>query len=167
MGNLNFDATDVAPNTAFDPLPPGWYAMRIIGAEMVDSDSAGPMLKVEHEIVAERHPDFANRKVFSRLCINHPTSEKAREIAQRTLSAIAHAIGKLKLADTDDLLGQAVQVKLKVRPADGKFDASNEVTGYRSIEESAEQPVAAAAPTAKPVAAPARPAAGSKPAWKR
>lgn len=166
MGNLNFDATDVAPNTAFDPLPPGWYAMRVIAAEMVPSDSAGDMLKVEHEIIAERHPDFANRKVFSRLCINHPTSEKAREIAQRTLSAIAHSIGKLKLADTDDLLGQAVQVKLKVRPADGKFDAGNEVTGYRAIEESAE--TAAAAPAAAKAAAPAaRPVAGGKPAWKR
>lgn len=163
MGNLNFDATNVAPRTAYDPMPPGWYTMRFTKAEMVESEKAGPMLKIEHEMDEHRHPEFANRKVFSNLCLNHP-NEKPREIAQRTLSSIAHAIGKLRLADTDDLLGQAVQVKLKVVPAQEQYEAKNEVTGYKAIEESAEAPVTAQQKAAAPAS---RPAANGKPSWKR
>lgn len=172
MGNLNFDASGIAPTTSFDPLPDGWYAMRIIESEMTGSDKAGDMLKLRLEIDESVHPEFANRSVFDRLCLNHPTSTQAREIAQRTLSAICHSIGKLQISDTEELLGQSVRVKVKAMPArtdatSGKsYDASNEVRGYKAIDEKVEAP--AAAPAAKPApaaaAAPARPAT---PSWKK
>ena len=112
MANLNFDATNINPNVAFDPLPPGWYECAIVSAEMSPSKSGDLMLKIQHEIDGDRHPEFAGRRVFNNLCINHQ-NQKPREIAQRTLSAIAHAVGQLQLSDTDDLLGKALTVKLK------------------------------------------------------
>lgn len=166
MGNLQFDATTVSPNTAFDPLPDCWYAMRIVGSDMQESETAGQMLKLELEIDENHHPEFANRKVFDRLCLNHPTSQKAREIAQRTLSAICHSIGKLQIADSDELLGHSVLVKVKAVPArtDEKtnktYDAGNEVRGYKALDGSqpataaATKPAAAAAPAAAPAQAP-------------
>lgn len=164
--DLQFDATQVEPNKAFDPLPPGWYFMKVTGAETVNSDSAGQMLKLTHEIDEQKHPEFANRKVWSNLCINHPGSQQARDIAQRTLSGLCHAIGKLRITNTDELLGCEVQVKLKVKQADEKYDAKNEVVGYKATEEAAApiavpqtsaaagKPTATAAPAAAPKAKP-------------
>lgn len=171
MGNLNFDATNVAPSTAFDPLPNGWYTMRIVGAEMAPSEKAGEMLKLQLEVNETVHPQFANRKVFSNLCLNHPTSQQAREIAQRTLSAICHAIGKLQVSDTEMLLGQSLQVKVKATPArvdqaTGKsYDAGNEVSGYKPLSENTPEHAGASASTGTATAAPA--AAAAKPSWKK
>lgn len=167
MGNLNFDASGIAPTTAFDPLPDGWYAMRIIESDMAPSEKAGDMLKLRLEIDESQHPELANRSVFDRLCLNHPTSSQAREIAQRTLSAICHSIGKLQISDTEELLGQSLRVKVKAIPArttpDGKsYDATNEVKGYKAIGEAVE-----AAPTPAATTTTAKPAATSAPAAAR
>lgn len=162
MANLNFDATNINPNVAFDPLPPGWYACTIVSAEITVSEKAGEMLKLQHEIDGDRHPEFAGRRVFNNLCINHP-NQQPREIAQRTLSAIAHAVGHLQLSDTDELLGKALEVKVKSVPAKDGYDAKNEVSGYKAIEG------AGITPTAKPAAAPATAPAttAAKPSWRK
>jgi hypothetical protein len=161
MGNLNFDASNIAPSSAFDPLPPGWYAMRIIGAELVQSEKAGEMLKITHEIDENQHPEYAKRCVWSNLCINHP-NDTPREIARRTLSAIAHAVGILNIQDTTDLLGLALRVKVKAMPAKDGYDARNEVSGYRSLAEGD----GGAAPT--PTSAPTKSAApAATPSWKK
>lgn len=169
MGNLNFDATQVAPAAAFDPLPDAWYFMRIIEAEMAtgNSEDAGEMLKLRLEIDDSHHPDYANRSVFDRLCINH-ANQQPREIAQRTLSSIAHAIGKMQISDSEELLGQRLRVKVRAVPArtdqkTGKsYDASNEVKGYKSADGDAPVAPAATAAAAKPAAA-----APAKPSWKK
>lgn len=173
MGNLNFDASNIAPSTAFDPLPPGWYAMRITECEIKPSERAGDMVKLRFEIDETQHPDKANRSVFHNLCINHPTSQQAREIAQRSLSAICHAVGKLQVNDTDELLGQTLRVKLKAVPArtdqaTGKsYDATNECTGFKSLSEDVDAPPAPASKPSTAQAQPAAAAASAKPSWKR
>jgi hypothetical protein len=175
MGNLNFDASGIAPTTAFDPLPDGWYAMRIIESDMAPSEKAGDMLKLRLEIDESAHPEFANRSVFDRLCLNHPTSSQAREIAQRTLSAICHSIGKLQISDTEELLGQSLRVKVKAMPArtdpaNGKsYEASNEVKGYKALSEKVEaSPPPSTTPTAKAAATTAPAATRSAvPSWKK
>jgi hypothetical protein len=139
MGNINFDASKVAPNEVPPPMPTGWYVMRIIGAEMDNENaSAGEMLKLEHEIDEQVHPEFHGRKAYANLCLAHPTSQQAREIAQGTLSAICHAIGKIHITDTEQLLGGRLQVRLvAVGPqerAGRTFDARNEVKGYKPVE---------------------------------
>ena len=148
--NFNFDTSSLPPADSFDPLPPGWYTMVISGAseqEPREGSDAGTMLKLEHEIDPAAHPQFAGRKVWSVLCINHGR-EQPRMIAQRTLAAIGQAIGKPKLTSADDLLGQSLSVKLAISPAKDGFDARNDVKGYRAA--SGAQPVAPARPTAAP-----------------
>lgn len=174
MGNLNFDASQVAPNTSFDPLPNGWYAMRIIEAGMAPSEKAGDMLKLRLEIDESAHPELANRSVFSNLCLNHPTSQQAREIAMRTLSSICHSIGKLQISDTEELLGHSLRVKVAAVPArtdatTGKsYDAGNEVKGYKALDEKVETPPpATTAPATKPATAPAASARPATPSWKK
>ena len=183
MGNLNFNAADVAPAEAFDPLPSGWYVMQIIGAEMADGNKpeAGSMLKLEFEVDEASHPDFRGRRAWTNLCINHQ-KQQPREIANRQLSAIAHAVDHVQLDDTEQLLGTTLRVKLAAMPArtdeaTGKtYEAKNEVKAYKSVkDETDEAPAAPAAPAKgsapakappKGAAAPAA-AAGKKPSWKR
>lgn len=162
MGNLNFDASDVPPAEAFDPVPPIWYLCRITAAGKKASERAGEMTSITFEIDGNAHPQQANRKLFTNLCIEHPTSEQARDIARRSLSAIAHAIGKTLLNDTDDLLGGELLVKAKVVPPKDGYGAKNECVGFRSPKEGEPAPRQAAAPQAQTAAAPA-----GRPGWKR
>lgn len=142
MGNLNFDASEVAPmSDSFEPLPNGWYQMRVIGAEMYTGQSAdaGEMLKLQIEIDADEHLKYSGRQVFSYLCINHQKAT-VRNIARRQLSSIAHALGVDSIDDTSELLGQPLLVKLKVRPAANGYEASNDVSGYAAV--GSDQPAA-------------------------
>jgi len=156
MGNLNFDATTVDPDTggSFDPLPPGWYQCSITAAELVESSNsdAGEMLKVTFEIDANVHPDHNGRVVSTWLCKDHK-KQQVRDIARRQMSAIGHAIDVLQLEDTTDLLGGELMVRLKIRPAKGEYDASNDASGYAAV---GEKPPVGSAPTKKPTRAPAR-----------
>ena len=55
----------------------------------------------------------------------NPTAE---EIAQRTLSAICHAVGKLQVADSEELHFQPLLVRVAVKP-----NGYNEVKGYKPV----------------------------------
>ena len=73
-----------------------------------------------------------------------------------TLSAICHAVGVMTPRTSQDLHDRPMMVKVKVKPADGQYSASNEVAGYEA--------------PGKPVAQDTAPAAASgaaAPPWKR
>ena len=140
MGNLNFDASEVAPMTdSFEPIPAGWYQMRVVGADMHvgSKPESGEMLKLQLEVDAEAHMKYAGRRAFSYLCINHQ-SNTPRNIARRHLSSICHALNKGELQDTGELLGAVLSVRLKVRPPANGYDASNEVAGFQAADSDAD-----------------------------
>ena len=41
MAQLNFDASTVAPQEAFDPIPAGWYPAQIVESEMKAGSKPG------------------------------------------------------------------------------------------------------------------------------
>jgi len=172
MGNLNFDATDVPPAESFQPLPTGWYGMRIIGLEMRTSSNAaaGEMLSGELEILDDMHPDYAGRKAHFNLCINH-ANQQPREIARRQMSAICHATGRLQVSDTGELLGESIRVRLVAVPAKDGYDARSEVRGFKALTDEAPEEAAKPAAAAEKPKGAAKPAAtktsGTKPGWKR
>ena len=84
------------------------------------------------------------------MCINHK-GISVRKIARRQLSSIAHALGVTVLDDTDQLAGQMLLVRLKVRPAANGYDASNDVAGYAAIDSDADTKDAEAAPKEEPI----------------
>ena len=59
----------------------------------------------------------------------NPTAE---EIAQRTLSAICHAVGKLQVADSEELHFQPLLVRVVVKP-----NGYNQVKGYKPLAQAA------------------------------
>jgi hypothetical protein len=102
MARLNeaFDATTVEPNKPLEPLPPGRYVVQIVNSEMRPTkDGMGQLLWLELDVL---EGEYAGRKLFDRLnLVNaNPTTV---EIAQRTLSAICHAVGKMQVDDSEQL----------------------------------------------------------------
>lgn len=135
MANLGgtFDASQVEPAGDFTPVPPGDYKVQIISSEMVATKTGnGHMLKLELEIV---DGDQAGRKLYDRLNLDNPNSQ-AVEIAQRTLSAICHAVGRMSVQDSEELHMLPMVAVVKVDPprnVNGKeYGASNSVRTYKA-----------------------------------
>ena len=123
MGNLgDFDATRVAPAAPFEPLPPGKYRVQIVQSEMrATKDGSGAYLWLELDVIEGEH---WGRKLFDRLNLSN-SNPLTVEIAQRQLSSICHAIGKLQVSDSPELHLIPMWVQVRVRPPKGEYDASN------------------------------------------
>lgn len=129
-----FDATAVEPQGDYSPVPPGEYKVQIISSEMVENSAkSGHMLKLEIEIV---EGDQAGRKLYDRLNLDNPNAQ-AVEIAQRTLSAICHAVGKLSVSDSEELHMKPMLAVVKVDPGrtvNGKeYGPSNGIKTYKAL----------------------------------
>ena len=138
MANLgNFDATTVEPSAPrdFTPIPAGKYAMQIVASEMkLTNDGGGQYLSLEHEVIDGEHK---GRKLWNNLNLKNPNPTTV-EIAQRELSAICHATGKLHVADSEDLHFIPMLVTVRYKPAgpdkNGVHrEAKNEIKGYEPM----------------------------------
>ena len=137
MAQLNFDATTVPPQDAFDPIPAGWYPAQIVESEMKAGSKPGSAyLAITLQIMGG---EYNNRKVFDRFNLQN-ANPVAVEIGYRSLSAVCHAVGLLQVPDSQVLHGRPLQVKVSVRPArvdpttGTAYDASNEVKGYKALD---------------------------------
>ena len=106
MASLNgtFDATEVAPAVPLEVLPPGKYLAQLIESEMAPTKAGdGQLLKLVFEIL---EGPSTRRKIFDQLNLVN-RNEQTVEIAQRTLSAICHAVGQMHVGDSerDDVKG--------------------------------------------------------------
>ena len=166
MGSLQsvfaggFDASAVAPqeNRSSDPLPKGSYVVEITDAEIKDTKNrSGTGLKLEYTVIDP--PEYARRKVFQFINLKH-TNEQAEQIGQSQLSALCRATGIDKLADTDQLFQKMLRIGVKIRAARDGYEASNDVSAYEALSDSAStmQPRPPATTAARP--------AGKKP-WEK
>jgi hypothetical protein len=164
-----FDASSVEPNAPLEPLPPGEYIARIVQSEMrVTKAGNGQLLWLDMEVLEGA---LKGRHLYDQLNLINP-NPTAEEIAQRTLSAICHAVGKLQVADSEELHFQPLLVRVAVKP-----NGYNEVKGYKPVKQTAAtgasthvaMPSRPAPSSASPAAAQAcpAPAANASAPWKR
>lgn len=131
----SFDASQVEPKGDYRPVPPGEYKVQITSSEFCQtSNGNGHQLKLEMEII---EGDQAGRRLYDRLNLDNPNAQ-AVEIAQRTLSAICHAVGKLSVQDSEELhmlpMIAVVIVKPERTGKDGRtYGTSNEVQTYKAL----------------------------------
>lgn len=158
MAQLNFDASRVEPATGFETVPAGWYNVMVDQSEMKPTnDGAGTRLNVRYVIL---DGPLQGRKLFQGFNLQNANAQ-AVEIAYKQLSALAHAVGHLQVGDSSELHNRPLKIKVKVKPAEGKYDEQNDVTQWKNINEQV-----GAAPAAAPsfAGAPAAPAGWSPPA---
>ena len=154
MANLGttFDASNVDPARPFELLPPGKYVVQIVASEMrVTKDGQGQYLWLELDVLEGEH---AGKKLFDRLnLINNAASTV--EFAQRTLSAICRAAGRMQVQDSEELHLVPILADVKIQPPKNGYGESYSV---RSL------PLERGTPATGPAARPAAPAQAAKPA---
>jgi Protein of unknown function (DUF669) len=157
MARLEFDASQVEPQAGFEVIPPGWYNVMIDESEMRPTrDNTSEYLQLRYTVIDGQ---YANRKLFERLHIAN-ANPVAREIAYKQLSAIAHSVGVLQVADSQQLHGIPLKVKVRIRKdPDGFYDDQNDVRDYKSMNEQTPSTNSAQGGATPPWAGQARPAA--------
>ena len=164
-----FDANDVEPSAPIEVLPPGKYEAQIVKSEIRESkkNTDNTYLWLEFSILSGDH---TNKKVWTNLNLWN-SNTTAAEIANKDMSAICRAIGRMQIQDTEELHFLPMMIDVKIKPA-GEFFASNVIGGYSAVGSAPATTSRAAAPAARPAAtAPASTAkASTAPAaapWKR
>lgn len=142
-----FDATAVDPSEArdFEVLPAGEYAAAIVKSEKRDSKSGGAYINLEFEIY---DGEAKGRRVWTMLNLWNANAQ-AVEIAQRDLSAICHAVGKLRVSNTEALHG--IPMLINVGQKTDSYGTKNVIKGYKPM--GAVPPAHQTARTAPPPAA--------------
>ena len=155
MAILNFNANEVEPSKAFDPIPAGKYVAVITDSEMKDTRAGtGRYLQLEFEIT---DGEFAGRKVWARLNIENRNPEAVR-MARADLSAICRAVNVLTPSDSADLHNLPLVIKVHVRKDKNTGEISNEIRGYESKAAFKPEPRQAATPvSSQTVRVPAKP----------
>lgn len=112
----------------WDPLPEGWYKAVIVNADVKDTKAGtGQYIAIRFDITGPTHE---GRVVFTNINISNP-NPKAVEIAQQQLSKITEIAGIAELSDTDQLIGEAMSIKLTIK-SDPNYGDRNEVRGYKA-----------------------------------
>jgi hypothetical protein len=169
-----FDATTVEPSKPIELLPPGRYVVQIVASEMrATKDGQGQYLWLELDVL---EGEFQGRKLFDRLNLvnNNPTTV---EIAQRTLSAICHATGRMQVQDSEELHLAPMTADVRVQQSKTEGYGPANTLRYLPLERPGQpQPspttrasgVGGAATSAgnRPSAPAARPA-GATPPWRK
>lgn len=142
-----FDSSTVEPSESRtgEPLPAGVYPVEITNAEVKElSKKNGHGLNLEFTVI---DGPGAKRKVWQLLCIVHE-NEQTQQIAQSQLSALCRAVGiNGVLEDTDGLFQRTLNLRTKIRPAQGDYPAKADVAGYEPFGAASAQ-----APAARPAA---------------
>ena len=153
-----FDATGIDPTTGYDVIPAGKYRAQIVESEMrVTRNGMGQFLWLMLDIIDGQ---YQGRKLFDQLNLVNSNPQTV-EIAQRTLSAICHATGKLQVNDSVDLHLVPMTIQVGVKPPKDGYSEKNTIR-YLVPEKAPVAPAYQAAPAASQT--PAAPAAAP---WNR
>ena len=132
MANLSgFNAHEVEPKSAFDPLPAAKYLVAVTASEMKRTKAdTGDYLKLTFQVL---EGEFKGRLLWTRLNLDNPNA-KTVQIARAELSAICRATGIMTPRDSVELhnLPLVVGVKLIKRTDTGELD--NRITKYEKRE---------------------------------
>ena len=159
----SFNANDIEP-ADFSALPAGDYSVLISTSEWKPAKSGGQYLSLTLQVLEGPHQ---GRFLWHNLNLNHPTAQAA-EIAQRELSAICRAVGRMTIEDSEQLHDIPMIVKVAYIPPKDQWPEKNQIKQWKPAGSAAQPALTPApAPATKPApkAAPA-PAPATKPAPK-
>lgn len=155
MPDLNLDLTGDTVLSSRDPLPTGEYPVIITDSTVKTTKNGdGRYLELTLQVTDGEHK---GRLLWDRLGLWY-ASEKAVEMARRTLKSITEAIGHPPAVAKSESLHDKPLIARVQHQQDMGYGPKNEVKGYRASSSAAPQP----RPTA-----PLPPSDGARPAWVR
>lgn len=130
-----FDATNVEPTKAYEPLPTGAYAFAVTDAEEITSEKTGNrMPRITFEV---QQGDYAKRTITAWFNIFDKDAEKAG-YAKAEFAGLLKAVGQANLKKLEDLVGKVFVGKVTVTKAKGDYGPGNKIKEYLPKEEWAE-----------------------------
>jgi hypothetical protein len=151
----NFDANQVDPSVALDPLPAGKYLAVISESELKPTKTGGgKYLQLTFQII---DGEFKGRLVWARLNLENK-SEMTVKIARGELSAICRAIGVMQPKDSVELHNVPLEINVGLKKRDDNGEFTNVIKGYAKKGGSG-SPVSGRAPVGV--------GPGGTPPWKR
>ena len=125
-----FSADDMpVSEKSYEPLPSGWYTASITAAELKNTKAGtGQYIAIRYDIIGPTHQ---GRIVFGNLNIRNPNAT-AEGIGRQQLGEIMRAIGIAKVADTDELIGGQLSIKIAIKVSE-QYGDQNEVKGFKAI----------------------------------
>lgn len=134
----SFNAEEVKPNAAFDPIPAGEYLVMITDSSMEKTKAGdGEYLKLTFKVLQDG--EYKGRLIWSNLNLVNK-NEKAVEIAQRELSSICHAVGVLTPETSEELHGIPFRGKVRVVPPSGGYPANNSISFFKPADDVEDSP---------------------------
>ncbi len=142
MANLNnFNANEVDPNFAFDPIPAGHYTAVITASEMkATKKGTGQYLELTFQVIEGEHK---GRLLWARLNLDNPDAT-AVKIARAELSAICRAVGVLAPKDSVELHNLPLVLKVDRKDRKDTGEPANVIKGYEKKGAPAPRATAAA-----------------------
>ena len=120
-----YDASQGEQMSERSALPAGDYLAAIARSDVGPTKKGdGRKVELEFEVLDGPHK---GRRFWTTLNLWNP-NPVAVEIAQRELNSICHAVGKLRVADTEELHGAPVKVTLGIDK-----EGRNVARGYRPV----------------------------------
>jgi len=151
----NFDANQVDPSVALDPLPAGKYLAVVSESELKPTKTGGgKYLQLTFQII---DGEFKGRLVWARLNLENK-SEMTVKIARGELSAICRAIGVMQPKDSVELHNVPLEINVGLKKRDDNGEFTNVIKGYAK-KGGGGSPVSGRAPVGV--------GPGSTPPWKR
>lgn len=165
MTEISFNA-DAEENqntkTPFDPLPLGDYVVVVDKAENKPlKNKEGWRLACELTVI---EGEYENRKLFHSFNLGYPIpgeageaqdkAKKTLQIARGQFGELVRGCGKVEISDTSEILNIAVVAKVKIRPANGQYEAQNEIKSFKSRDGAATTKTTADAVTKPKASAP-------------
>jgi len=159
MASLNnFDANQVDPSVALEPIPAGRYAAVITDSEYKPTKSGGgKYLQLTMQILDGEHK---GRLLWARLNLENANATTVK-IARGELSAICRAVGVMQPRDSIELHNIPLEVTVGLKKRDDNGEFTNVIKGY------ARKGAAGTASTSPTAPRPAMATNGSTPPWKR
>lgn len=154
---FNYDDTNLEPAQALEAIPAGKYQVVLVDCSDKTPTRAGTgfYLKFTFEVISG---EYKGRKIFQSYNLWH-TNSQTQEIARREVKALKVAVGLPDAKNPQELFNLPCTAKVKLIPAEGEYDAKNEIKGFTPKESpsygGAANPGSAA--TAAPAAAPTTP----------
>ena len=132
MANLQgFNAHDVEPKKAFDPIPANRYLACITESEMKPTNSGnGRYLELRFQVLEGEHK---GRLLWTRLNLENPKQQTV-QIARAELSAICRAVGVMTPKDSVELHNLPLLVTVKVVKRKDTGEPQNRITKYEKRE---------------------------------
>lgn len=126
-----FVVAELPEAATYELIPAGWYQATVATCELKPTrDGSGKIISMKLDILGPTHQ---GRCIYHNLNLINK-SEVAQEIGRRELGIIATANGLASVADSDELIGATLKIKVGTEPATEQYQAKSVIKSLATMD---------------------------------